>query len=325
MNKLKFYVLTSYNLHCLKRHLRISGMDKNDLHVIINTQDEEYKNEAYHYCIRSGIECTITESNGFPAKGKNSVLELFSQSDNDYAVMIDGDDFLTPHGVWYYKNVAALESPPDVLCLTNQLSITTHENQKIYPYDHEYHEKLKKEDPGPIDDQLIYTFFPKPHWQTQINEEKDEWARKWALYTFYYVNQKEILNRVVFLSKKAAKYRFDEELEVGEDSLHFFLLKDAHFRGELLMAQKDDQLPTYMYDQKLPGTLIRRKRKEVADNYSGEPWVKEMVLKVEQMKEAGKLHKSILPVFEMSFPDNYQPDIYGYEPPDLRVVINKYI
>jgi hypothetical protein len=272
-----------------------------------------------------GIKYTITESNGYPAKGKNSALEIFSQSNNDYAVMIDGDDYLTPHGVWYYNNVAALENPPDVLCLTNQLSLSTEETRTIYQYDDEDHERLKNINPEPIDCNLIFAFFPNPRWEIQINEEPNEWIRKWALYSYYYVNQKEILNRVVFISKKAAQYRFDENMEVGEDSIHFFLLKDAHMRGELNMYMKDDQVPTYIYDQKLPGTMIRRKRKEVSDNYSGEIWVKEMVCRIEDLKQQNKLHTDILPLFEMKFPDDYVPDIYELDPPDLRVVINKYI
>ena len=41
------------------------------------------------------------------------MLEIFLESDNNYCVMVDGDDFLTPHGVWMYKNLESLDNTPD--------------------------------------------------------------------------------------------------------------------------------------------------------------------------------------------------------------------
>ena len=37
-------------------------------------------------------------------------------------VQIDGDDYLTPHGVWLYKHLAESDSPPDAIALMNQMS-----------------------------------------------------------------------------------------------------------------------------------------------------------------------------------------------------------
>ena len=44
-----------------------------------------------------GIEHYVTESDGTPATGKNSVLRLFLESDNEYMVQVDGDDMITPY------------------------------------------------------------------------------------------------------------------------------------------------------------------------------------------------------------------------------------
>ena len=69
-----------------------------------------------------GIEHYVTESDGTPATGKNSVLRLFLESDNEYMVHVDGDDMITPYGRNLYRTAAHTDAP-DVICLQNELEI----------------------------------------------------------------------------------------------------------------------------------------------------------------------------------------------------------
>ena len=305
-NKLTYYILTDKDHQHLPVHHEKSGIPLEDMHVVINSLDNHFVNVASHYCSKMGIKYTVTESNGTPSKGKNSVLDIFNESDSDYAVMIDGDDFLTPHGVNVYNEIAQMVNAPDVVCLSNQLGF------------------LKA---NPKDDltQIVYTHFPHSGWVDSIlaADNTNKWL-KWYVYTYFYVNNKAIMNRVVMISKKACQYRFDEEMEVGEDTMQFLLLKDAHFRGELQAIQIDDEIPTYIYDQTKYGVLQNRWAREKEGKESGS-WVNLMVEKFEEYKDRGILHTTPLPLMKFDFADDYIPDICGIEGPDLEIIINKYI
>ena len=58
---------------------------------------------SHGLCVSEGIEHYVTESDGTPATGKNSVLRLFLESDNEYMVHVDGDDMITPYGRNLYR------------------------------------------------------------------------------------------------------------------------------------------------------------------------------------------------------------------------------
>jgi len=108
-------------MFALKRHEKT--IPKEDLIVVINTLIDEFSTKAVEYCTTNNIEHYVTESDGSPSKGKNSVMDLFQESEHDYMVLIDGDDFLTPHGTWTYKKLAESESCPDALSLQHQWGI----------------------------------------------------------------------------------------------------------------------------------------------------------------------------------------------------------
>lgn len=66
--------------------------------VVCNTKDTSYPTEAKEVADRWKWDFLQTESNGTPGRGKNSVLEWFSNSQHNYQylVLIDGDDILYP-------------------------------------------------------------------------------------------------------------------------------------------------------------------------------------------------------------------------------------
>ena len=76
----KYYVLTSRNMRTLER--QFSSLRPKETVVIINTLDLEYVKDATDFCMSNDIEHHITESDGTPATGKNSLLQKFLESDN---------------------------------------------------------------------------------------------------------------------------------------------------------------------------------------------------------------------------------------------------
>jgi hypothetical protein len=121
MASIKFYALCSENMYALKRHQKT--IPKTDLMIILNSMNSQFIKEASSYCKKEGIDFKVTKSDRTPATGKNSVLDEFKSSEHDFMVLIDGDDFLTPHGVFTYKQIADMKSPPDVLALECQYGI----------------------------------------------------------------------------------------------------------------------------------------------------------------------------------------------------------
>lgn len=324
MNKFKFYILTSGDLPCLKRHFseEFSNIPYRDAVVVINTKDDEYEAEASAWCYKNGIEHWTTESNGTPARGKNELIKIFLQSDNDYMVQIDADDFLTPHGVWMYKKVAEMETPPDAICLKHQLSLLLdyekceemfnkgeHKNNyggKGAPWveSHYFTANWEEIEKGSIYPNLV---------QLGLDEKT---ATKYAKYhkEFYrlqkkYCDHNESHCRVTWLSKKAVKkHRFPEDLIVGEDTLFYFALKNDALNGKLDVKCNDEFPPTYIYDQRTPGTV----HKEVGDGTNWQ-WMGDYNQQVRKLEKKGLLQEEDLPLLKMFYPWDYNPNVLGLE------------
>ena len=148
--KLRFYVLTTRSLFCLRR--QFVTLPVKETTVVINTKDEKYKEKAIEYCKEIGVEYFVTESNGTPGKGKNELRNIFLASEHEYCVQIDGDDMLTPYGVDYYKAVTAKDNPPDALINlhTTSVKVPNEVTYQVSPEANTFEEKLlqiKKEYP----------------------------------------------------------------------------------------------------------------------------------------------------------------------------------
>jgi len=314
---MQFYILTSGNLKALKRHFdsEYSGFKKKDAVVIINSLNEDYIKEAVSYCTKKKIEHHVTESNGTPAKGKNSLLEAFLASDNDYCVMIDGDDFLTPHGVWMYKHLAGLETPPDAVCLINQRSIKkiNHKPYSVKPFTVDY-ENLLTLDYLHMFNELRGLSIPKA---TYYN----------TLYNNYYTEQRkysegdEIHCRVTWVSKKAASFKFNEELIIGEDTLHMLRLKHEALEGRLNFYTNDEQPATYIYDERTPGTV--QKTSKFGIDYE---WMNDYLVALGEMGKKNYLHENTrLPELKIDYPKDYVYDDYDLTSEYAHKVDNEYI
>jgi len=278
----KFYVLTSGHFTALLRHNspKYSNIPKEDTIIVINSLDQDYIKKAEKYCKDVGIEYYITESNGTPAKGKNSVLDLFLASDNDYCVMIDGDDFLTQHGVEYYKSVENKKIVPDALCLKDGLIIKTIDGKdKLFTIKKETHYVSVEE---------LYRRYSLI--EGIEHEQALELANSMSklVDTQKYLELNQTFNRVTWLSKKAAQFRFDEDVVISEDTLHFLTLKDQAIKNKLKVYTLYENPATYIYDNRNESTVFKYSKNETDLS-----WVHVFKNKLDIMEKESKLHLNV--------------------------------
>lgn len=299
---MQFYILTSTDYNALVRHFNVaySNIQVEDAVVVINSLDADYVKKAKEFCVEKEIEHYVTESNGTPARGKNSLLEIFLESDNDYCVMVDGDDFLTPHGVWMYKNLESLDNTPDAVCLINQKSYRHIDNTlySLQPFTVNYSNLLKSD---------YYTMFKESY---GLSSEKATYFQS-LHYKFYTQHQKysqdaEVHCRVTWLSKKAAKFKFNENIIVGEDTLQMFELKNQAVLGNLSFYTTDETPATYVYDERTAGTVM-----SVSNFGSDYEWMDVYLNALQKMEDDNKLHENVkLPELQVNYPVTYKRGDY---------------
>jgi hypothetical protein len=238
--------------------------------VIINSLNSEYVEQAADFCASNDIEHHITESDGTPSTGKNSLLDKFLESDNEYMIQVDGDDYITPYGRNLYRTVALGDSPPDIICLANQLSVQTPQDEFFDLFSKQVDSRSVKKE---------YFFIPvkhTAHWTHDLNKRTgntyipkvseyeirkmmrdgipEDIAREWLSnrkvleeYTVDYGDMMNTLNRLVFYSRKGAQHtRFDPDHRIGEDVLQYYKLKKLSYDGVLDMQVRDER-PKYSY------------------------------------------------------------------------------
>jgi len=124
-------ILCSSNIPLLRESLNsvINQQNFDDYHIfiIVNTLDEVFYQDVireFGYNKHDKLKKIIrTESNGFPGKGHNSVLDIFYKNYKyDYLIKLDGDDFLFPTAIERINNVQVTENS-DVISLIGNCSV----------------------------------------------------------------------------------------------------------------------------------------------------------------------------------------------------------
>ena len=105
-------VLTSRDVEKLKRCIESVLSQTSDVVVVCNTLDFSFVEQARVVAEGYNLEFLVTESNGTPAKGKNSVLEIFRTRSHDYYMQVDADDYLAPDALT--KLAKIVDDTPDV-------------------------------------------------------------------------------------------------------------------------------------------------------------------------------------------------------------------
>jgi len=252
----KFYVLWSRELENLERVTW--NLPPEDTVVIINTLHDDSIPIGIEFCEQKGIEYHVTESDGTPATGKNTLLEKFLESNNQYMVAIDGDDFLTTFGVQLYKDLAKHPSPPDILCLYRQMSLIgghpelfEEERPNLYPYTPEF--PFDKSNII-LDYQSLMILFTKHPKYDKPYDIAHDWAINRLEFDSLirkYTEDNEFMCRLVFHSRKAAELmKYNNEITVGEDTVQWLKLKRRALKGEIKMMRRMERgHPTYIYNQ----------------------------------------------------------------------------
>lgn len=273
---IKYYVLVNKSMNCLMR--QFNTLKREETIVVINTLDQEFEGEATRWCTKNLIEHYVTPSDGTAGTGKNSVIDLFIQSDNEYMVHIDGDDVITPYGRNVYRAYTALPDCPDLIALYNQPS--------MYKYDiDQFKDKVdSNDDIGEVDgaffphryeilfDNVLNDFQLKHHvnWYKErfhMNHNKAVHMARVRLHLeqlyIDYGDGNEAFNRMVFFSKKAAQYiNYTNELKVGEDTVEYYKMKQLALQGKFDMRVRDErQGYTYIYMEDVAGIISTNKGK----------------------------------------------------------------
>ena len=124
-------ILCSSNIPLLRESLNsvINQQNFDDYHIfiIVNTLDEVFYQDVireFGYNKHDKLKKIIrTESNGFPGKGHNSVLDIFYKNYKyDYLIKLDGDDFLFPTAIERINNIQVTENS-DVISLLGNCSV----------------------------------------------------------------------------------------------------------------------------------------------------------------------------------------------------------
>ena len=105
-------ILTSRDATKLTRCIESVLSQTDNIVVVCNTLDFSYVEQARKVAETYNLEFIVTESNGTPSRGKNSVLEIFRSRSHAYYMQVDADDYLAPDAL--SKIAAIVQQNPDV-------------------------------------------------------------------------------------------------------------------------------------------------------------------------------------------------------------------
>jgi hypothetical protein len=309
---LKFYALCTRNIYALMRHAKY--IPKDDLFIIINSQNEEFIAAAEHYCKSEGIDYAITESDGTAATGKNSFLDTFLASENDYAVLVDGDDFITPHGVVTYRLIANMPKPPDAVGITNQIAICRVGIRKIDGESKRFGKPSTRlvVDPESVEGAKFYPFRIDDGLMEKIRLGATEAQRilhtDWIDICKMYIAPDESHIRITFISKKCAEQiRFNHKFKVGEDTLYYLDVKKAALENKLMLMHHKEYAPTYVYDQRVGG-VVSSENKHNRKRGGTLVWLYHLVQEFIRREQLGLMPEGDVPKIRVEYPDGYRPD-----------------
>jgi len=298
-----FYVLSSHNIYALRR--QFNTLPKNNTTVIVNTLNDTFREQAESYCKEEDLRYFITESDGTAATGKNSFLDQFDKDGVTHAVLIDGDDFLTRRGVKCYQRMMGNNDSPDAVVLFNQISIISEDNLSV-----DRTQSLTR--PNEDVSNMVGTKYTQGSvvvdWDIlaqgdlvaenvpNIKEEEVEVFKRYITLLQHSMGIDELSTRLVFMSRKVLQYRF-KSLVVGEDTLQYLEIKDAHDRGELKLVAHDEKHPTYMYDMRISGIAVKESGRGKGKGFIS--WMSTLLKELENLHGQNKLHKTRVPITEL--------------------------
>lgn len=231
-------ILTSEKIHKLERCIEsvIPQVDLSNIVIIINSLDENYTTQAQTLANRYNIKHVVTESNGKPGKGKNSLIEYFLNSEFSHVIPVDGDDMLLPNAVEKLTYIGN-DRNPDILGLIDGLVLLNDVTLPVTEWqDHEVLLKRSIDNTDPKNLKRLNIHVVK------LKRVASEYGNA--------------LNRFVLINRKAASYiRYDESISSGEDVKQGMILKLMQRAGKLDYLLLSSQT-IYLYDVTDPGACF---------------------------------------------------------------------
>ena len=220
-------LLTSNYPEKLKRSIESVIPQTQDVVVVCNTLDSSYPQVATLIAESYGLQCIVTESNGTPAKGKNSVLEYFLSTDYDYLTQVDADDYLLPDAVSTIRDTIKQNPSLDVLGLKNMNVVLN--GQK-------YNEKTL------LSNRIAGSFANITDTEHRID-----------LFNLNILMRKILFfNRMILYSRKCVEnFRFDETLQGCEDLVGLYQL---YHDPNINYVRIEDTI--YLYDLEETGNFL---------------------------------------------------------------------
>ena len=166
-------------------------------------------------------------------------------------------------------------------------------------------------DLGVLSDHYKDIYGSRPDWSSIKDMTFEQIADAHKIYYtngYKYVDPEEAHCRVVFFSKKAAATKFPEHRMIGEDTLHYFLLKHEAHLGNISMFTNDETPCTYIYDQ-TDGQNTIYQEMMVNKNWK---WMETFNEDVQKYKDQGILHEEELPKVQIDYTEDYEIDSLGY-------------
>ena len=235
MNKILVAVLTSGEPEKLERCLQSvnSNSSPHERVVVINTTNTDYTSLATEIAFEYGFPVHVSDSNGTPARGKNSVLEYFRKTDNDWVFQIDGDDYISD-GCISRLQYEIEQNEFDAAVLTGSQILDPNGDQRQFAEGLSSDAVLQYAGKWTKEEHAIYLKFKKHLEQKTFDGD--------------------LLNRFLLMNRDITEHRFNETLAAAEDNLFFLQTADT-FKFHPIDVKVDDFI--YMYDQTTEGAFRR--------------------------------------------------------------------
>ena len=219
-------VLTSKDGEKLKRCIESVLPQTSDVIVVCNTLEFSFVEQAKVVAETYNLEFLVTESNGTPAKGKNSVLEYFNTTDYTHLMQIDGDDYIMPDAIEKINSIVEQNPEVDVIGITHNYMLFQGKEYTLRDF---------------FRSQEIYEFAGAVERGHQINLFS---LGKFMASTLNF-------NRMVLYSKKGANsFKFDLEFHGAEDVVAYFGL---YYNPNINYVLTDEHI--YIYDMESGGNF----------------------------------------------------------------------
>jgi glycosyltransferase involved in cell wall biosynthesis len=229
MNNILVAILTSGKPEKLERCIQSVQQNSSlfDKVVVCNSNDENFISLASQICYDNNIKCVNTRSNDTPGRGKNSVIDYFLKTENDWLFQVDGDDYITKNAISILENLVDNSNGEfDAACLIN--------NKALSPA-------------GELIDACDIPMQPsvaKKFLKYATQKDIDLFVRAQDIGRKHSFDGKG-LNRLLLINKEVAKtVRFNEFIRVTEDFLFLQEVK-RKFKVQPLDTYQD---PVYIYD-----------------------------------------------------------------------------